>query len=314
MEMPGRDTIFKTGYRYGFNGKEMDNETYGGQGNEYDYGFRIYNPRIGRFLSVDPLTQYYPQLNPYQFSSNNPIEFVDIDGLEASLPKVIGNTWPKTQNLTSKEVEDNINSLNITGIPLSYVKGLLVGEGLSLSLYDVDRNDRTTAKSHGGNATVGIGHLVHYGAIGSTQYDKNALTEEQPYSNGIGLSEAFTLFASDVQMRVKIVDNSLTNNKITDIDQNAKAVLVDLEYNSPGSVAPAMEIYKKGVKYGGSYSGDVELSAAIGSGTIQSITPARRDLRLRSIQKAILKDAIKNKVSDDPRDTKKPNASSINVA
>ncbi len=68
MQMPGRDTTFKGSYHYGFNGKEMDNETYGGQGNEYDYGFRIYNPRIGRFLSVDPLTKKYPELTPYQFA------------------------------------------------------------------------------------------------------------------------------------------------------------------------------------------------------------------------------------------------------
>ncbi len=42
-------------YRYGFNGKENDNEVKG-EGNQQDYGFRIYDPRLGRFLSVDPLT------------------------------------------------------------------------------------------------------------------------------------------------------------------------------------------------------------------------------------------------------------------
>ncbi len=49
----------------------------------YDYGFRIYNPAIGRFLSVDPLTSSYPMLTPYQFASNMPIWAVDLDGLEA---------------------------------------------------------------------------------------------------------------------------------------------------------------------------------------------------------------------------------------
>ena len=68
-------------YRFGFNGKEKDDETYG-DGNEYDYGFRIYNPRLGRFLSVDPLTKSYPMLTPYQFASNRPIDGFDLDGLE----------------------------------------------------------------------------------------------------------------------------------------------------------------------------------------------------------------------------------------
>ena len=68
-------------YRYSFNGKENDDETYG-DGNEYDYGFRIYNPRLGRFLSVDPLFKGYPELTTYQFASNRPIDGIDLDGLE----------------------------------------------------------------------------------------------------------------------------------------------------------------------------------------------------------------------------------------
>lgn len=68
--------------RYGFNGKENDNEVKG-VGNQQDYGMRIYDPRIGKFLSVDPLTKGYPMLTPYQFASNSPVKHKDIDGLEA---------------------------------------------------------------------------------------------------------------------------------------------------------------------------------------------------------------------------------------
>ena len=48
----------------------------------YDYGFRIYNPSIGRFLSVDPLAKDYSYYSPYQFAGNSPIQAIDIDGLE----------------------------------------------------------------------------------------------------------------------------------------------------------------------------------------------------------------------------------------
>lgn len=68
-------------YRYGFNGKENDNEGKG-EGNEQDYGMRVYDPRLGRFLSVDPLQKTYPELTPFQFASNSPIASVDLDGLE----------------------------------------------------------------------------------------------------------------------------------------------------------------------------------------------------------------------------------------
>ncbi|WP_300564699.1 RHS repeat-associated core domain-containing protein [Flavobacterium sp.] len=70
-----------TEYRYGFNGKENDNEVMG-EGNFQEYGMRMYNPRIGRFFNADPLTYKYPELTPYQFASNRPIQGIDQDGLE----------------------------------------------------------------------------------------------------------------------------------------------------------------------------------------------------------------------------------------
>jgi RHS repeat-associated protein len=80
MVMPDRK-FTGPGYRYGFNGKENDREVKG-DGNQYDYGFRIYDSRIGRFLSVDPLTKTYPWYTPYQFAGNKPIWATDVDGLE----------------------------------------------------------------------------------------------------------------------------------------------------------------------------------------------------------------------------------------
>jgi RHS repeat-associated protein len=81
MQMPGR-SYSSPAYRYGFNGQEMDHEP-NGQGNQYYYGFRIYNPRLGRFLSVDPLASSYAWLTTYQFAENCSIQFVDIDGKES---------------------------------------------------------------------------------------------------------------------------------------------------------------------------------------------------------------------------------------
>jgi RHS repeat-associated protein len=80
MILPERQ-LSSTSYRYGFNGKEKDQNGEWGM-TAYDYGFRIYNPGIGKFLSVDPLAKGYPMLTPYQFAANMPIKFIDLDGLE----------------------------------------------------------------------------------------------------------------------------------------------------------------------------------------------------------------------------------------
>jgi RHS repeat-associated protein len=81
---PSVCSAWDKGYRYGFNGKEIDkgSEGMGGGGSTYDYGFRIYNPSLGKFLSVDPLTASYPWYTPYQFAGNKPINCIDLDGLE----------------------------------------------------------------------------------------------------------------------------------------------------------------------------------------------------------------------------------------
>lgn len=42
---------------------------------------RIYDTRLGRFLSVDPLTTKYPYWAPYLFAGNNPIKFIDVLGM-----------------------------------------------------------------------------------------------------------------------------------------------------------------------------------------------------------------------------------------
>jgi len=107
MQMVGR-TYSASSYRYGFNGKEMDNEVKG-TGNSYDYGERIYDPRVVRFLSVDPLTKGYPMLTPYQFASNSPISGIDLDGLEYYTIHVLIQEQNGKLQFTVTNVTDHTN-------------------------------------------------------------------------------------------------------------------------------------------------------------------------------------------------------------
>lgn len=69
------------GYRFGFQGQEGDNEI-NGEGNSYAFKYRIHDPRLGRFLSVDPLAKDYAWNSTYAFAENSPIAFMDLEGLE----------------------------------------------------------------------------------------------------------------------------------------------------------------------------------------------------------------------------------------
>ena len=81
MPMPGRSYQSSNSYRYGFNGKEKVNETYG-EGNTYDFGDRMYDPRLVRWMSIDPEFKKYPEFSGYIFAANNPLYFIDLKGRE----------------------------------------------------------------------------------------------------------------------------------------------------------------------------------------------------------------------------------------
>lgn len=63
-------------YRYGFNGMERDDEVKG-SGNSYTTTFRQYDPRLGRWFSLDPLADKFPWQSPYVGMDNNPIALSD---------------------------------------------------------------------------------------------------------------------------------------------------------------------------------------------------------------------------------------------
>jgi RHS repeat-associated protein len=77
MEISSRTNVGT--YRFGYTGKEENNEI-NGNGNSYDFGNRQYDPRIGRWLSLDPLKALYPSMSPYCYAGNTPIAAKDPDG------------------------------------------------------------------------------------------------------------------------------------------------------------------------------------------------------------------------------------------
>lgn len=63
-------------YRYGYQGSEKDDEVKG-EGNSYNTYFRALDPRIGRWLTIDPKASSMPWQSPYCSMDNNPIWFND---------------------------------------------------------------------------------------------------------------------------------------------------------------------------------------------------------------------------------------------
>jgi len=77
---------------YQYNGKELDTD-FGL--NLYHYGFRLYDPAIGRFPSADPIVENFAHVSPYNYAENEPIRHIDLWGLQKAILDIRAKNNPQ---------------------------------------------------------------------------------------------------------------------------------------------------------------------------------------------------------------------------
>ena len=112
--------------RVGFNCKEKDDDVKG-NGNSVDFGGRIYDSRLGRWLSVDPAAAKYPDSSPFYAFGNNPIFFIDPSGETLRVGNTRSDRYIKQQikdlkSLLPAEIRDakNLFSIKDNVVTLDY--------------------------------------------------------------------------------------------------------------------------------------------------------------------------------------------------
>ncbi|MBI3260059.1 MAG: hypothetical protein HYZ54_11370, partial [Ignavibacteriae bacterium] len=141
MIMPERNytATDECGYRYGFNGKE--NTDIANDGDYVDFGARIYDSRLGRWMARDPLQAKYAFIQPYAFCNNNPLIYIDFDGKDWTINTVKDNNGNETVNikltaavlnsssnssLDMNKLADAVKNQVVTSYSIKYTKKILV--------------------------------------------------------------------------------------------------------------------------------------------------------------------------------------------
>jgi RHS repeat-associated protein len=140
--LEGRTYTAESGYRYGFQAQEEDTELWEGAVN---YKYRVEDPRLGRFFSVDPLIKRYAYYSSYSFSGNDVIGSKEIEGAEPD--KLFESEWHAAYNFSllfndnsirkNKEYACRIYVIDDDGIKRYAYTNPVIGKEASVSVKQI---------------------------------------------------------------------------------------------------------------------------------------------------------------------------------
>ncbi|WP_070138326.1 RHS repeat domain-containing protein [Crocinitomix algicola] len=203
MMMPNRNEDAGDQYRYGFNGMEDDEEVMDANGQSYDFGARFYNPRVGRWLSRDPLEAKYPSTASYIFGANNPVIFMDFNGKDWILTTVVNNFTKEPET-----IHDLANASYLIQVGAKWNKETMQ---MDIEVFvNVNRNTVLAEIDHGEGAAI----MSADGDIAEQVLDHEEAHVNQYYEAVLNAS-----------MEVKVKDN---DGNIVNIKGDANTVINEL--------------------------------------------------------------------------------------
>ena len=194
----------------------------------YDFSARMYDPALGRFLSVDPMAEGYRHLSPYAYCAGNPVVYVDKDGQvigRVVVGAVVGAAINGGIALLSGESGREVLGAAARGAIEGGVAGLTFGMSMGTTLAGkIAVSAAVGAATSTASSTVG--QLVESGGV-----DAKVVATDAAVGAVVGGGSQATSTKYLKKVRDKIVDNLNPTDYVGKVEKEVKK-----EWRSAGKV------------------------------------------------------------------------------
>ena len=222
---------------YLYNGKEMQDEL---DLDWMDYGARMYDPSIGRFMTIDPMADKFHGWSPYSFVFDNPVNFVDPDGMEPDPINDINKILEKLGKTQGYVITTN----NETGVVTIFRTEAALSKDKSSDTENINITITESVYTIGADGELSDAYITTTNVSASFEESTSAFGEPERTVTGVESEQASHDFATSTHDKEKLQKMGESDYVVQGVSALAKSYNRDMLFTQSGDL-PYLSFYDK---------------------------------------------------------------------